>query len=161
MRRILTGLVLILMLTGGAGAGPLQEGHAAYERGDYSEAARWCRLGAEQGDHKAQFMLGGLYANGKGVPQDHAEAAKWWSLAAEQGAAPAQNNLASAYALGEGVPQDYVLAHMWYNLASSRFPASAGNWRSSAARLRDLTAARMTPAQIAEAQKLAREWKPK
>ena len=106
-------------------------------------------------------MLGGLYANGKGVPQDHAEAAKWWSLAAEQGDPAAQNNLAAAYGLGEGVPQDYVLAHMWYNLASSRFPASAGNWRSSAARLRDLTAARMTPAQIAEAQKLAREWKPK
>ena len=58
------------------------------------------------------------------------------------------------YERGQGAPQDYVQAHMWFNLAAAR-----GN--ADAARKRDLVAAKMTPAQIAEAQKLVREWKPK
>ena len=58
------------------------------------------------------------------------------------------------YDNGEGVPQDYVTAHMWFNLA-----AASGN--KDAVKARDIVAAQMTPAQIAEAQKLAREWKPK
>jgi hypothetical protein len=56
------------------------------------------------------------------------------------------------------VPQDYVQAHMWFNLAASRAPASE---RDEAIKMRNIAASRMTPAQIAEAQKLAREWKPK
>ena len=55
---------------------------------------------------------------------------------------------------GPGVPQDYVRAHMWFNLAAA--PGYPG-----AAAKRDSIAANMTPAQIAEAQKLAREWQPK
>ena len=51
--------------------------------------------------------------------------------------------------------QDYVLAHMWYNLAASR---STGEERKKSADLRDALARLMTPAQIAEAQRLAREW---
>jgi uncharacterized protein len=57
------------------------------------------------------------------------------------------------YNLGRGVPQDYILAHMWFNLAAVSDKA--------AVELRRGLAAQMTPAQIAEAQKLAREWKPK
>jgi hypothetical protein len=51
-------------------------------------------------------------------------------------------------------PQDYVIAHMWFNLAA------AGGEKGSV-HFRDVLAARMMPTQIAEAQKLAREWKPK
>jgi uncharacterized protein len=65
------------------------------------------------------------------------------------------------YDEGRGVPQDYVQAHKWYNLAASRFPTSAKEFRDRAVGNRDAIAAKMTPAQIAEAQKLAREWKPK
>ena len=61
---------------------------------------------------------------------------------------------ATMYATGKGVPQDYVRAHMWFNL-------SAAQGIQNAARKRDDIATRMTPAQIAEAQKLAREWQPK
>ena len=68
-------------------------------------------------------------------------------------ATPAQFNLGAMYANGQGVPQDYVRAHMWFNLS-----AAQGN--QGAAKNRDIAARRMTPAQIAEAQKLAREWKP-
>jgi uncharacterized protein len=56
--------------------------------------------------------------------------------------------------MGQGVPQDYVIAHMWFNLA-----ASGGH--KNAVQGRDMVAAKMAPAQLAEAQKLAREWKPK
>jgi len=65
------------------------------------------------------------------------------------------------YVLGSGVPQDYVQAHMWCNLAASQYPDTEAEKRDNAAEFRDRTAALMTPAQIAEAQKLAREWKPK
>ncbi len=63
------------------------------------------------------------------------------------------------YSKGQGVPQNYVQAHMWYNLAASRF--APGSDRDMAVKNRDIAAALMTPAQIAEAQRLAREWKPK
>lgn len=65
------------------------------------------------------------------------------------------------YYYGPGVPQDYVEAHKWYNLAAARFSAAEAEQRESAVKNRDIIAAKMTPAQIAEAQRLAREWKPK
>jgi uncharacterized protein len=68
-----------------------------------------------------------------------------------------QTVLGGAYYNGEGVPQDYVLAHMWFNLAAS----SSGPLSHIAAYNREVVESKMTPAQIAEAQKLAREWKPK
>jgi TPR repeat protein len=67
--------------------------------------------------------------------------------------------LGLTYANGEGVPQDYVLAHMWFNLAEAR--SNHPMMEKIAGELRDETAKRMTPAQIAEAQKLAREWQSK
>ncbi len=73
--------------------------------------------------------------------------------------AVAQYNLGFMYRKGQGVTQDYAQAHMWYNLAASRLPP--GENRDKAVKNRDDVAKRMTPAQIAEAQKLAREWKPK
>ena len=66
------------------------------------------------------------------------------------------------YANGQGVPKDYVVAHKWFNLAASRFTwAEEAGYRDNATKDRDLIAANMTPAQIAEAQKRARDWKPK
>jgi uncharacterized protein len=128
---------------------------------DYAEAAKWYRLAADQGNPDSQNTLGTMYEGGLGFPQDYAEAAKWYRLAAEQGNATAQFNLGFLYYSGQGVPQDYVQAHMWVDLAASRFPPSAIEDRDQAAHNRDIVASKMTPAQIAEAQKLAREWKPK
>ena len=119
------------------------------------EAERWYRLAAEQGNASAQNALGGLYANGEGVPQDEAEAVRWYRLAAEQGYAGAQFNLGLSYGQGRGVPQDDVTAHMWLNLAASRL---TGEQREDAAKARDAVAARMTPEGRSEAQRLAREW---
>ena len=178
--------VLLVLAFGNAWAG-WDEGKAAYDRGDYATAMRQWRPLAEQGNADAQFYLGFMYALGQGVPQDHAEAAKryrtaaaqgdaeaqfylgvaygrgrgvtqdyaksakWFRLAAEQGFALGQNNLGVVYQVGRGVPQDYVQAHMWYNLATIRS-------EEAAIKNRDVLARYMTPAQLAEAQRLAREW---
>ena len=91
-----------------------------------------------------------MYYNGQGVLQDSAAAVKWCRLAADQGDDAAQYNLGVMYEKGQGVPQDYVQAHKWWNLA-----AVAGD--KEAIKNRDIVAGKMTPAQIAEAQKLARE----
>jgi uncharacterized protein len=100
-----------------------------------------------------------LYDNGQGVPKDSEQAALWHRKAAEQGDVEAQHALGSDYALGDGVPKDYVQAHMWFNLAASR--ASDAEVRKEMAKFRDIVAAKMTPAQIAEVQRLASEWVPK
>ena len=119
---------------------------------DYAEAVKWYRKAAEQGFALAQNNLGLRYTEGQGVPQDYAEAVKWFRKAAEQGHANAQNNLGLRYSDGKGVPQDYVLAHKWLNLAAA-LGVMAGDTTA-----RDYVASKMTPAQIAEAQRLAREW---
>jgi TPR repeat protein len=126
-----------------------------------SEAAKWYLKAAEQGLAFAQGDLGVMYYEGIGVPQDYSEAAKWYCKAAEQGLPEAQYFLGVMYHNGQGVPQDYVLAYMWLNLAALRFPASEKKNREMANKDRDITASEMTLAQIVEAQKLAREWKPK
>ena len=91
-----------------------------------------------------------MYSLGKGVPQDDKVAAQWFTRAAEQGDADAQYNLGVMYAKGKGVPQDYVYAHMWANIAATGDAEDVG-------KLRDILEKKMTPSQIAEAQKLARE----
>jgi TPR repeat protein len=135
--------------------------HGRGVRQDNLEAIKWFRPAAEQGDERAQFHLGFMYAEGQVLPQDFAEAAKWYRLSADQGYAQALYNLGLAYAKGEGVSQNNVSAHTWFNLAAARFPASDTGNRSVAVKNRDLVASKMTPEEIAEAQTLAREWKPK
>lgn len=119
---------------------------------DYGQAAMWYTKAAEAGHRSARFNLGVMYYNGQGVPQDYGLAVTWYTKAAEAGSTIAQFNLASMYYGGQGIPQDYVLAHMWANLAAFK--------NSEYVKKRDAIATFMTPTQIAEAQKLAREWKP-
>jgi TPR repeat protein len=136
-----------------------QAGMDAYNRGDYATALREWRPLAEQGDANAQYNLGVMYDFEKGVPQDFATARQWYEQAAAQGHAGAQNNLGGLYEFGHGVTQDYVRAYMWYNVAAAHSTGDAQ--KDVAAENRDEIGGRMTPAQIAEAQQLAREWKPK
>jgi len=101
-----------------------------------------------------------MYSQEKGVSQDYAEALKWYRDAADQGDAAAQDNLGVMYASGKSVAQDYVEAHKWFDLAASRSPVPEAGDRDKAAQHREWVAHKMTPAQIAVAQKLAQEWKP-
>ena len=121
---------------------------------DDVQAHRWYAKSAAQGQAKAQFNLGTLYFNGEGVPKDYQQALRWFRLAADQGEALAQTKMAIMYDEGQGVPKNLVQAYKWYSLATT-------NGDKPAPQLRDLLANHMTPAQIAEAQKLAQEWKPK
>jgi TPR repeat protein len=121
---------------------------------NYAEAMALFRRAADSGDSAAQVQIGISYEDGEGVSRDYGEAVKWYRLAAEQNDSEGQIFLGSAYRSGNGVPQDYVLAHMWFNLA-------AANGKPDSAIRRDLLADQMTKDQIAEAQRLAREWKPK
>ena len=90
---------------------------------------------------------------------DYAAALREFRPLAEQGDAGAQTSLGIMYFIGEGMPRDLTRAYMWYDPASSRFPPGAA--RDDAVRNRDFVAKHMTPARIAEARRLAREWKPK
>ncbi len=158
MKRLALAVALLIGL-----ATPSQadywDGLAAYDRGDYATALQEFKPLAEKGHANAQFGLGLMYDEGQGVPQDYAEAVKWYRKGAQQGQANAQHNLGFMYSHGQGVPQDYVQAHMWSNLAASRLPP--GSLRDMAVTGREMLAEKMTPEQIAEAQRLAREWKPK
>ena len=122
MRVAMLALAFVLAISGPVAAGPLQDGLAAHERGDFALAMQWYRKAADQGNANAQSILGVMYANGRGVTKDD------------------------------------VQAYMWVNLAAAG--TSDADVREQAQKTRDAFAARMTPAQIGEAQRLSREWKP-
>jgi len=127
---------------------------------DAVEALRWLGPAALVGEPNAQMHLGVMLAEGIGGRTPNYEAAAaWYRAAAEQGYPHAQVLLAFAYSIGEGVPEDYVAAHMWVNLAAAKLPP--GKARDAALQLRSQLTAKMTPAQITDAQKLAQEWTPK
>ena len=109
------------------------------------------RQAAEQGDAEAQCNLGLMYDFGNGVPEDDTEAVKWYRKAAEQGFAQAQFNLGMMYYYGHGVPEDYVESYMWLNLAAAQGDEKAKQNKG-------ILSEKMTKEQIAEGQKLSREW---
>lgn len=131
-----------------------QSGMEAYNRGDFKIALREWQPLAEQGDARAQFYFGLLYENGDGVPLDYTKARQWYEKAALQGDAKAQLYLGLQSSFGQGVPTNVVDAYMWYSLAAGNGNVHAPGYRADLSR-------QMTPAQITEAQKRAREWKPK
>src|SRR6266699_6558525 len=93
--------------------------------GKLAEDVTVCRVGAKQGDARAQFEFASMYYKGKGVRQDYGEAARWLRKAADQGYAKAQDALGVAYYYGQGVPQDYAEAVRWYRRAADQGYAKA------------------------------------
>jgi TPR repeat protein len=135
-------------------------------RKDYPRAAEWFRKAAEQGDAISAVNLGDMYRDGKGLPRNFVQAVALYRKAAERTDADAQFRLAEMYEAGRGVLQDYEQAYMWLCLAAApqnSEPENAPMNQFDAeiyGKARDELAAKMTPAQIGEAQRLAREWKP-
>ncbi|MFZ0913288.1 MAG: tetratricopeptide repeat protein [Candidatus Korobacteraceae bacterium] len=120
------------------------------------EALLWFRKAAEQGDAKAQMVLGALYSGGQGVPQDKAQAVLWTRKAAEQGNAQAQLTLGTAYGAGLGVPQNFAEAYFWFEVAmAGKLDASD---MELAAKLKRWHASMLTPADISREQERARKW---
>jgi tetratricopeptide (TPR) repeat protein len=133
-------------------AADIDDARAAMTKGreeDYVTALKLLRPLAEEGNASAEQLVGTVYFHQNNM----VEAVKWYRKAGDQGYGQAQRNLGYHYQKGIGVLRDVVTADMWLNLA-----AAAGE--SDAADERDELEKRMSPAQIAEAEKLAREWKP-
>jgi uncharacterized protein len=108
--------------SGGKGS-KFEVGNSAYQKSDYTTALRRLTPLAEQGDARAQSILGEIYYHSRGVRQNDLEALRWFRLAADQGSAPAQFHLGVMYAESHGVPQDFAEGAKWYRLAADqRYP---------------------------------------
>jgi uncharacterized protein len=187
MRTLIATLIaLMLFATTPVAAGDSEDAAAAYKARDYQKAFRLLKPHAEQGLSYAQTMIGLMYGDGNGVPQDHAKAVHWFTKAAKQGMVEAQFNLGLKYLKGYGVSQDHAKAFHWLTKAAKQGQATAQTmlggmyaqglgipedharayaWLSIAAaqgnaggkKFKEMLAKFTTPAQIAEGQKLSRE----
>ncbi len=120
LRTLVAAWSIAAFLTTPAAATPLEDGYAAYRAMDFGKAAEIWQPLAEAGDPTAQYLLGNLFADGKGVARDDAAAFKWFRRAADQGNAAAQYNVAASYAAGVGVPKSDVEAAGWFRRAAEQ-----------------------------------------
>ena len=121
---------------------------------DYTEGFRWFRLSAEGGYAPAQAKMGLMLLYGWQERRDVAAAARWYEMAAEQGHLASQAQIASMYARGAGVAKNPVLAYKWTAVAAAAGDGMSAWWLPR-------RAAQLTPAELAEAEALARGWRPR
>lgn len=121
---------------------------------DYTKARQWFEKAAAQGDAQARLALGLYFATGTGVPQDYGKARQWFEQAASQENPQAQFYLGGLYYDGHGVPKDIVRAYMWFNLATTY---AMGDEKEVTVENRDAIAKQLSPAELAEAQRLAQQ----
>ncbi len=95
-------------------------GKTAYNTKNYKQAAKWFLKAAEQGDSAAQYNIGRMYFDGRGVPQDYKQGIKWLTKAAEQGDVISQLYLGTTYNLGTEVAQDYKQGIKWLTKAAEQ-----------------------------------------
>ena len=145
--------VPVALMAASGFAADFAAGLKAYENSDYVKAFNEWKPIADEGDPNAQFNIGLLYYDGKGVPQDYQQAADWFRRAADQGYAKAQQNLGEMYYVGRGVKRDYVQSYVWLSLC-----AASGS--ANCAEHRDIVAKKLKSGKLAEAQRMARDWKP-
>ena len=163
-------LAIVAVLLFGAVDGPasaqtleadMRAAAAAYERKDMATAARIWKAWAHKGEPEAETLLGAMYWSGEGVSRDHKEAARLYLSAANKGYARAQNDIGFMLAFGEGVPpRNDVEAYKWLTLAVARYTAKNQERLDQAIKDKATLAKRMTPAQIAEADRRAKAWPP-
>lgn len=167
IRKLLSIAATFLLV---AAAGPIaaqtleaemRQAAGAYERKDMATAVRIWKVWAGKGNAEARTLLGAMYWSGEGVPRNHTEAAKLYLLAANQGYARAQNDIGFMYGFGEGIPPpDDVEAYKWLTLAIAGYTAKNQDRRDQAIKDKAELAKRMSKAQIAEAEKRVKAWKP-
>ena len=169
MRKItLAALLPVLLFSLSAQADQFDDAYAAFHVGNLDKARQLAAPLAEKGYPDAQELLAETYEsltdeNGDLSKSEarrlNAEAAKWFLKAAEQGNVDAQYNLGWIYEEGWLGKPDYVQAYKWFSLSEkghydpTRFQDPA-NKRTRALKTK------MTPAQVEEAKRLVREWKP-
>lgn len=123
MEKLLAAIMLMTTFTVWAGA--YEDGQAAYEREEFATAVAKFKTAAEQGNARAQSMLGVMYRLGKGVESDYAKSERWYKMAVEQGDVGAQNNLASLYSDEEYGMQNYTEAARLFKLSAAQGNAYA------------------------------------
>jgi TPR repeat protein len=144
----------VFFASGSALAGTYDNAIAAFKQNDFAMAIRLLLPLAEQGNSDAQHVLGNAYF----WRQEYQNTAKWYRRSANQGDTKAQQDLGHMYLKGQGVPRDYVEAYKWFALAAANERDQP--WQHWAGEeLNDLDRL-MTRVQIAEAQRLAKEWNP-
>ena len=120
LRNFLCAFAVASALAAPAIGGPFEDGAVAYQDKAYGKASELWRPLAEKGDPRAQYLLGTLYAEGKGVEHDDATAFMWFMRAANQGDARAQYNVGASYAEGAGVQKSDVDAGKWFLRAANQ-----------------------------------------
>jgi len=165
MKIIAAFLIALLLVASPAAAqssleADMREAAAAYERKDMAIAARLWKIWADKGNAEARTLLGAMYWSGEGVPRDHKEAARLYLLAANQGYARAQNDIGFMLGFEGPPPHDDVEAYKWLTLAIERYTARNQDRLDQAKKDKATLAARMTPAQLAEADRRVKAWKP-
>ena len=104
---------------------PYKKAVDAYKNEDYETSHNLILPLAEKGFAQAQYNLGVMYFNGKGVVKNYSNAIKWWNLAADQGNDKAQYTLGLMYEEGKGVKKNLKTAKTWFQLASNQGLAKA------------------------------------
>ena len=165
MKLIVSALAALLLASSPLVAQTLEadmkKAAGAYERKDMATAARIWKVWAGKGNAEARTLLGAMYWSGDGVPRDHKEAARLYLLAANQGYARAQNDIGFMLGFGEGVPpRDDIEAYKWLSLAITGYTARNQDRLEQARKDLATLAKRMTPAQITEAERRIRAFKP-
>jgi TPR repeat protein len=122
-------------------------------------ALDWYRKAAEHGSAAAERSVGDFYSKGRAVTTDPVEAARWYRRAADGDDLRAQYQLAQMYFDGTGLTRDYEAAYVWFTVAAGQTPLTDN--RKQLIELRNIAAARMTPAQVAAAVRRVEAWKPR
>lgn len=118
-------MVALLAVTHAVSANPMATGMAAYISGDFHRAIKEWRPVAEAGNPIAQYHMGVIYRDGRGVDIDPEEAIRWWQMAAENGHAKAQYELGMAYRNGLGVKRNQEKSLEWLTKAALHSYAQA------------------------------------
>ena len=165
MKRIVLALAAFLLASSPLAAQTLEadmkKAAGAYERKDMATAAKIWKAWAGKGNAEARTLLGAMYWSGEGVPRDHKEAARLYLLAANQGYARAQNDIGFMLGFGEGTPPlNDVEAYKWLSLAVNGYTAKNQDRLDQARQDLAALAKRMNPAQISEAERRAKAFKP-
>ena len=142
-------LGLLLAFATGVARADFNDGVLALMTGDYDKALKTLVPLAETSNHAyAQYFLGRMYSEGRGVEKNLQEGAKWYRKAAEKGVQDAQFRLGGLYEAGEGVPQDMEYAFAWYSVS-----AHIGNTKAEAAM--QAAAAKLSPDEMKSANLLS------
>ena len=186
MRQLLSALLLSILLVVPARA-DLLSGIANFEDGNFEVAHEQLLPLAEQGDARAQYVVGIIYLAGYVEPSSSDAALSWLSKAADQGYVQAQTELARMYRVGDGTDVDFTRMVYWYERAAEQgdvgaqlfladsyayghgieadpvrgymwYEIALQYWGPLAVRARDILAEKMTAEDVAKAQHLAAEW---